>query len=237
MIESLVPLLQDFNSMLKKWIKKIPVIGNLAVGIKRKIKPFPYETSEKYWVDRYKNGGNSGRGSYNAFAEHKAEVINNFIKKHNIQSVIEFGSGDGNQLEYFNFKNYIGYEISPAAIEICKEKFSHDDSKKFYHNDEYKKTSSELTMSLDVIYCLTEDEAYNEYMNRLFECSNKYVLIFSSNHSNNKLSRPHMKHRVFTDWIKQNKPEFEQIDFVKNRLAKAEQYVSDFYFFELKSTK
>ena len=37
--------------------------------------------SNKFWNDRYANGGNSGAGSYNELAKFKADIINNFIEK------------------------------------------------------------------------------------------------------------------------------------------------------------
>ena len=55
--------------------------------------------SSKYWEDRYKNGGNSGAGSYNTLAKFKASVINHFIENNKIQSLIDYGVGDGNQLD------------------------------------------------------------------------------------------------------------------------------------------
>ena len=56
--------------------------------------------SSKYWNERYKHGGNSGDGSYGHLAEYKAEIINDFIEENQIHNIIEFGSGDGNQLKY-----------------------------------------------------------------------------------------------------------------------------------------
>ena len=38
-------------------------------------------TMENFWDTRYKSGGNSGNGSYGESAEHKAAVINDYIKK------------------------------------------------------------------------------------------------------------------------------------------------------------
>jgi len=40
--------------------------------------------SSEYWDNRYKNGGNSGQGSYNALAKFKASVINDFIENNKI---------------------------------------------------------------------------------------------------------------------------------------------------------
>ena len=53
-------------------------------------------SSREYWEQRYSMGGTSGAGSYDKLAEFKVEVINSFMKKYQISSVIEFGCGDGN---------------------------------------------------------------------------------------------------------------------------------------------
>jgi len=47
---------------------------------------------------------------------------NNF-KKDNINTVIEWGSGDCNQLSLMKYKQYLGYDVSKTAIDICKKKF------------------------------------------------------------------------------------------------------------------
>ena len=78
--------------------------------------------SREYWEERYSQGGNSGAGSYGHLAEFKAEVINGFIEQHEIKNVIEWGCGDGNQLGLFRCEEYIGYDVSETAIEICCKK-------------------------------------------------------------------------------------------------------------------
>lgn len=161
-----------------------------------------YENSSRdYWENRYARGGNSGAGSYNNLALFKASVLNNFIKKNNINKVIEWGSGDCNQLSLENFKNYIGYDVSQTAINKCKEKFINDKSKTFiYINANFKNNyKAELSISLDVIYHLLEDNVFNLYMQNLFNSSNKYVCIYSSNIDMKWAT--HVRHRKFTDWI------------------------------------
>src|ERR1017187_9705267 len=69
-----------------------------------------YKTSSDYWEDRYSGHGNSGTGSYGLLADYKAGVINKFIKENNILKVIDFGCGDGNQLNQFKFLSYIGLD-------------------------------------------------------------------------------------------------------------------------------
>jgi hypothetical protein len=71
------------------------------------VRPLFFPGSGKYWDNRYKKCGNSGAGSYGKLAEFKADILNKFISKNNIQSVIEFGCGDGNQLLLANYQCYI----------------------------------------------------------------------------------------------------------------------------------
>lgn len=196
--------------------------------------------SSKYWENRYIKGGNSGSGSYNHLAEFKAEVINNFIKTSNIKNILEFGCGDGNNLALYNIENYIGIDVSSKAIEICKSKFENDVSKQFFTLDEFildkqSLKTSELVLSLDVIYHLIEDNIFDEYMNNLFNHSSKYIIIYASNFDEVLCS--HVKHRKFTDWIKKNKSNWTLKEFIKNKypynLDKPnETSFADFYIFE-----
>jgi SAM-dependent methyltransferase len=101
-------------------IKKIPLLGYLIVIIRSILFP----GSKRYWENRYCQGGNSGAGSYGELAEFKAETLNKFVAENNIHSVIEFGCGDGNQLMLANYPYYTCVDVSPKAIEICRELFN-----------------------------------------------------------------------------------------------------------------
>lgn len=196
--------------------------------------------TSKYWEKRYTKGGNSGAGAYNHLAEFKAEVINRFVEKNCIQNILEFGCGDGNNLALYNIKNYTGIDIASKAIEICKAKFAQDISKKFFTLDAFMYAQesfklSELVVSLDVIYHLIENEIFDAYMNNLFDSSSKYIIIYASNF--NEVLCSHVKHRKFTDWIETHKPNWKQIEFIKNKYPwnpekPNETSFSDFYIFE-----
>lgn len=161
-----------------------------------------FSTSSQYWNDRYALSGNSGAGSYGRLANFKASILNEFIEKNNIKSVIEFGCGDGNQLSLAKYPKYIGVDIASTSIQLCKDKFSQDSSKKFYSLDEYDNNyQAELTLSLDVIYHLIEEDVYINYMNLLFNSSSKFVIIYSSNTNVNNSNNLHVKHRVFLESI------------------------------------
>lgn len=192
--------------------------------------------SSKYWESRYQSGGDSGVGSYEKFAEFKSRVLNEFVARQDIGSIIEFGCGDGNQLTYANYPNYLGVDISATAIDSCRKRFSDDPTKRFTTLDEYDGQTADLSLSLDVIYHLIEDEVYASHLRALFDAAERFVAIYSSNRSDASLNEaPHIRHRRFTDWIDENRPEWELIQRVPNQFPYAGDYRSgswsDFYFF------
>ncbi len=74
--------------------------------------------------------------------------------------MIEYGCGDGNQLILADYPQYIGFDVSPDAVALCKKIFSADLTKAFHLMDEYNHQTADLTLSLDVIYHLVEDECF-----------------------------------------------------------------------------
>ena len=196
--------------------------------------------SSAYWENRYLNGGNSGAGSYNRLAEFKAEILNTFVEENNIERVIEFGSGDGNQLALLNFKHYIGVDVSPTVIKLTREKFAGDSSKIFLHMDEYSNQTAELAISLDVIYHLIEDSVFDSYMRRLFAAAEKFVIIYSSNYDSEILPKTatHVKHRKFHAWVLSNLRNWKLMKYIPNRYPlsgpddpQKENSFSDFYIY------
>jgi len=173
-----------------------------------------------YWQRRYIKGGNSGAGSYGNLAKFKASIINKFVKNNNIYSVIEWGCGDGNQLSLAKYNSYVGVDVSREVIKLCEKKFKNDRSKKFYVNDEVSilpEDKYDLSLSLDVIFHLIEDDMFESYMTNLFSSSNKFVIIYSSN--NDKLLDPaiHVKHRKFTNWISINAKSWSLMQKINNK--------------------
>lgn len=196
-------------------------------------------SSKEYWENRYKNNGTSGTGSYGLLSEFKKDVINEFIKLNNIITVGDFGCGDTNQLKLFNCKSYTGYDVSETIINICKNKFISDQSKKFYLMSEYNSEKYDLVLSLDIIYHLVEDGVFEDYMKTLFNASNKFVIIYSSNGELNIPLMNHLKDRNFTKWVEKNINDFELINKLENIYKfdvnnPTKTSISDFYFYRLK---
>ena len=201
-------------------------------------------SSAAYWNERYVSGGNSGAGSYNRLAEFKAEVLNAFVERERIQSVIEWGCGDGNQLRLARYPRYIGLDVSKEAVRKCRNIFKADRTKKFSHISVLTGggiVPADLSLSLDVLYHLVEDKVFNQYMRRLFSSSKKYVCIYSCDFEKNHCA--HVRCRKFTDWIERNvSDKWELVDIVRNKYPYDENAPdstswSDFYFYKKRSKK
>ena len=186
-----------------------------------------------YWDKRYKNGGNSGAGSYGHYATHKAEVINKIIVDNKIEIVTEYGCGDGNQLGFFDgYKEYYGYDISPSILEKNKKTYENVKRIHFCENrDDLPK--SDLSLSLDVAYHIMDEVDLIEYLKYMFSKSKKYVLIYTSNHDDNSENTvpDHMIHRIITNYVDEHIKGFELINEIDNPLP------SSAKFFLYKKTK
>ncbi|MFT4672061.1 MAG: hypothetical protein ACI9LY_002934 [Arenicella sp.] len=221
---------------IKKRAKKIPLFMQFAkfVSSWHERKRF---SSSNYWDSRYLNGGTSGAGSYAHLAEFKANVLNLFVADKKVETVIEFGFGDGNQLTLADYPDYIGYDVSQKAVEVCGERFMCDINKSFRLVSEWQGETAELVLSLDVIYHLIEDFVFEKYMNDLFAASSKYVVIYASNSDDNKDNQAmHVRHREFTRWVAEKAPEWSLQEQMPNQYP-IEKYgdkgsFAGFYFYE-----
>ena len=199
---------------MKAFIKGIPVIGPTLVRLRQALVRF--EGSSDYWEGRYETGGNSGAGSYGRLAEFKANFLNTFVEQHQIQSVIEYGCGDGAQLTLARYASYTGVDVSGKAVEMCRIRFADDTSKRFLEWNELAPDSvADLSLSLDVIYHLVEDATFEAYMQRLFASARRFVIVYSSNKEEDSLVK-HVRHREFTRWVARNEPEWCLHSTLKN---------------------
>ena len=174
-------------------------VAAAAISLARSV---GFRDSSDYWKRRYEAGGDSRAGSYGELANFKAGVINRFVSEHKVKTVIEFGCGDGNQLLLAEYPEYLGFDISPDAVQICKRHFAADSTKSFRLVDDYDEENAELALSLDVIYHLVEDPVFEAYMDRLFRSADRFVIIYSSNTDQNPMIRPpHVRHRAFSKWV------------------------------------
>jgi|SRR3989344_2945779 len=222
------------KSKLKMIIKKTPLINTALRSILSPLRNKAFPGSKEYWEERYGSGGTSGAGSYGKFAEFKAEIINSFVKNNKINSVIEFGCGDSNQLSLFDFPIYIGLDVSKTAIKLCKERFKDNKRTSFFlydpecFEDNHSIFKAELALSLDVIYHLIEDNIFELYMKHLFSSSDKFVIIYSDD--TNTKQTYHEKHWQFSKWVETNLPEWKLINKIKNKYSN--ESCADFFIYK-----
>jgi SAM-dependent methyltransferase len=170
-----------------------------------------FRGSKNYWQDRYTQRGTSGAGSYGDVALFKAGFLNGFVKDNDVETVIEFGCGDGNQLNLAEYPSYLGLDVSEAAIALCRSRFAADPAKSFYlyspnaFVDHARLFRADIALSLDVIYHLVEDQTFDLHMRHLLAAADRYAVIFSTN-SEESDPAPHVRHRRFTDWIDAEAP-------------------------------
>lgn len=195
----------------------------------------PAFDSAQYWRNRYRAGGNSGAGSYGRLAEFKAATINGFVREQGISSLIEFGCGDGAQLELADYPAYVGFDVADESVELCRSKFAQDSTKQFRSATAWSYERAHLALSLDVIYHLVEDDVFHDYMRKLFFSAERYVIVYSSNHDGGHIAA-HVRHRKFTEWVGIYHADFSLIRYVPNRWPLVDdgqtQSFADFYIFE-----
>ncbi len=204
-----------------KRLARLPVLRVAARRYaRRRAARFP--GSATYWQQRYEAGGTSGPGSYDRLAEYKASFLNSLVAGERIRSVIEHGCGDGNQLLLASYPEYLGFDISEQALERCRRRFSADATKRFEHSANYAGETADLALSLDVLYHLVEDVVFADYMRLLFDSAERFVVVYSSDtDQQSDLQAPHVRHRTFTRWVEEHRPDWILIDNPPNPLDDA----------------
>lgn len=136
----------------------------------------------------------------------------------------------------------MGVDVSPTAVNMCRQKYKDDESKDFYelalYQQNQKDVKYDMSLSLDVIFHLIEDDVFETYMNNLFDSSSKYVCIYSNNYEDEYYGE-HQKNRKFTEWIVNRRKNWELVKFVKQKYPydpkvkdEIDTSISDFYFFQ-----
>lgn len=220
------------NSSAPPMLKQLTGLFNT----KKEKKSLPFNGSESYWETRYASGGNSGVGSYKKFAAFKAQVINEFVRDNQINSVIDFGCGDGSQLMLAEYPQYLGLDVSATVLAQCEERYHNDTGKQFKLMSESAGESAELALSLDVIYHLVEDKVFDQYMHNLFNAASRFVVVYASNfEAPDQPDGEHVKHREFTRWIEQRQPAWQLLEHIPNKYPYKGNYktgsFADFYIF------
>lgn len=215
---------------------------SLAKAALRRLDNSKFTRSSDYWESRYQAGGTSGAGSYGAIAIGKAEVLNSIVSRYGINTVTELGCGDGNQLTLASYDSYIGLDISPTAVRQCIYRHGGDRSKSFFlydptcFHDPRGLLTSELAISIDVLYHVVEDESFHTHLEHLFSLSSKLVVVFSDDES---LPSPvaHVRHRAFTPLVAARFPQWRLVERLEHPMFRhtdpdEESVFASFFVFE-----
>ncbi len=183
---------------------------------------------KEYWEARYRHGENSGAGSYGRLAQFKAQVINGFIRANEIDTVLDFGCGDGNQTSLIQCSSYFGIDISRSSINICKKKFADDTTKNFkvyYPNSENDLPVCELVLCLDCLYHIIPETEFIQTLDDVFSHAEYMVILYTilsdiGTHNDHIYTRDTMKYiEKYIDWevteiICQEYPKESGSDFI-----------------------
>jgi hypothetical protein len=170
--------------------------------------------------------------------------VNAIIDRHAINSAIEFGCGDGNQLAMIHYPSYIGLDISPTAVAVCSRKFAADGTKAFRvydpatFNPEEPGNRAHLGVSMDVLFHLVEEDVFLTYLKHLFAASDQYVVIYARDVDGPQYF--HERNRSFTSRLSEVAPGWRLVEKMASpfhqeaRDQAASENVADFFFFEKK---
>lgn len=168
-----------------------------------------------YWDRRYREGRTSGAGSEGEEGSYKARYVNDFIRDHQITSVIDWGCGDGQVLELLQvgpahspYVAYTGIDVSATILERNRKHFREfvfaTPNEAMIPGREW---SADLALSMDVLFHLPDDVDFFTYLNQLFNSADRYVLIYSTNHAGGRTAR-HVLRREFTPDVAKHFPEW-----------------------------
>lgn len=225
-------------------VRTVPVVEPEPVRDADSVHEGRFPGSAAYWEQRYARGGNSGAGSRGAHAEFKAEVINRFVAEQGIETVIEFGCGDGDQLALATYPRYLGLDVTPTQLRRTMARFADDPGKSFAlydpecFSDAAGLVTADLVLSLDVIYHLIEDNVYDVHLRHVFGAARRHVVLFTSDRDDPSLSgtfAPHVRHRPVLRDVAERFPEWKLLQRIDNprawRREGASGSVADFFIY------
>lgn len=130
-----------------------------------------------YWENRYRQGGNSGKGSRGKHREWKWSILNKYIP--NIDNVIDVGCGDIAFMEGRDIKNYTGIDISQTMVDRnikLKPEWNFILSSA---DVKINGLNGDVAFCHDMLFHIMDDDVYDKILLNLIDYSNEYISIFT----------------------------------------------------------
>ena len=132
-----------------------------------------FNFEKEYWNARYKNGGNSGYGSYDAQLNKKLGWLSGL----DVKTISEIGCGDMNfainLLRLYPGANYNGQDISEFIIERNKTLYPQYN----FVREADNLPMADLLLCIDVTFHIIEDGDYAKLLDQIEEKWEKYLAI------------------------------------------------------------
>lgn len=206
---------QERYSLTQQVANILALLQGVLAEAPRRATGLHFPGSAAYWDQRYLRGGNSGAGSTGRLAAFKAATVNRLVADNAIGSVLELGCGDGRQLALANYPSYVGVDVSPACVALCRERFVTDMTKRFLVAGTEDPEMADLVLSLDVIFHLVEDDVFQTYMTSLFARARRLITIYASD-CDQTTGDAHVRHRSVSAWVARHAPEWERVAHIAN---------------------
>jgi SAM-dependent methyltransferase len=130
-----------------------------------RIFPVPIYGEAEFWENRYRLGGNSGAGSRGEEAAWKVGRVLDVVERHGIQTILDFGSGDGHVARALMdalppHTRYQGIDIAPTAVQLGTQKAL--PNMRFQQGDFTAgfEGSADLVLCLDVLFHLSTPQKH-----------------------------------------------------------------------------
>lgn len=185
--------------------------------------------------------GQGSPGGQGRLADFKAEIINDFVEKHNVKSAAELGCGEGDLLSLCRFGQYVGFDISMEAVTRCRQRHAGDPSKAFlpYDPPRWKSAippAAEMALSLEVIFHLMDDNIYETYLHHFFQLPTRFAVILSNDTDVQARPANGLRFHRFSSWVASRRPDWRLVGYLPSRFPfdparPNDTSVSDFYFF------
>ncbi len=182
-----------------------------------------YKDATAYWTKRYEVGMGSGIGSRGQLAHYKAEFVNDFIRDHAIGSLIDLGCGDGHIAAMLQVERYLGLDIVPSSIGLCRSQFGNRPDMTFtpisagsIGNFEHF-LSCDLSLSMDVSFHIVDEAEFAAHVRRLCMFTSRYAILYSSRSQettrslNGEAPRAHKLHRDIVAAVQTEAPDFRYL--------------------------